>query len=469
MKRPAVFANSLAARLALVYGLVAVLLVALMGVGIYGLTARYLRNQAVDDLDALADFYASYLMAVAVDESSLPALTPQLTFFVPPQASHAVRLYSAGDGTLLGATQDLGPLPSRAALTELGYRRPTLFLTGSFDQPDRLYAARRVPAAGGELLAVLEVSRDTGELESFLNTLQWILIAAGGLALAAALAASWLLARQMTRPLRQMEVATQAIAGGNFEQRLAVGRPDEIGRLATSVNHMAADLARLEAARREFIARISHDLRTPLTAIKGFIVNLQDSAPAGMQDTLATMDEQADRLIRLVNDLLTLSRLQRGAMQLQPTATDLAAVARSAVSLAGAKAARSGVRLDLEPAGQPVPVYADGDRLQQVILNLIDNALRATPPGGTVAVRVGAEAGEAVLRVEDDGEGLAGEELERAFEAYYRGSGGGAGLGLTIAREIVTAHKGRIWLQNRATGGAEAGFALPRSQAAPAR
>ena len=461
------FRKSLAARLALVYGLVAVALVALMGLGIYGLTARYLRTQAAQDLDALADFYASYLMATAADESSLPALTPQLTFFVPSQASHAVRLYSARDGALLGGTQDLGPLPSRATLAELGYRRPTLFLTGSLDQPDRLYTARRVPAADGTLLAVLEVSRDMGELESFLDTLRWILFAAGGVALGTALIVSWGLARQVTRPLRDMEAATRAIAGGQFEQRLAVDRADEIGRLASSVNHMAIDLARLEAARREFIARISHDLRTPLTAIKGFIVNLQDSAPASMQDALATMDEQADRLIRLVNDLLTLSRLQRGTMRLQPAGADLVAVARSAVSLAGAKASRLGVRLTLDPAREPVAIYGDSDRLQQVILNLIDNALRATPAGGTVRVLVATEADEAVLRVQDDGPGLTSVDRQRAFEPYYRGVGGGAGLGLTIAREIITTHQGHIWLRDRAAGGAEAGFSLALSS--PAR
>ena len=169
--------------------------------------------------------------------------------------------------------------------------------------------------------------------------------------------------------------------------------------------------------------------------------------------------------VGLVNDLLTLSRLQRGRLRLQRAEVDLWDVARSAVALAGAKAQRLGVDLDLCPAlgaGPGLPaVSGDADRLQQVILNLLDNALKATLPGGTVHVEVEARQGEMVLSVLDDGRGLTAEEAARAFEPYFRGHGGGAGLGLAIAREIVEAHGGCIWLRRRPTGGAEAGFALP--------
>jgi signal transduction histidine kinase len=262
-----------------------------------------------------------------------------------------------------------------------------------------------------------------------------------------------------------MESATQAIAGGDFERRLPVTSEDEVGRLATSINQMASDLARLEAARREFIAKISHDLRTPLTAIKGFVVNLQDTAPDEMQPSLATMDEQTDRLIRLVNDLLTLSRLQRGELRLHLTETDLVAVARATVSLAGEKARRLGVTLTLDATDDPsaLLVSGDADRLQQVAVNLLDNALKATPAGGTVQVQVSAEQDKVRFIVLDNGRGLTDEEAERAFEAYFRGPEGGAGLGLTIAHEIVSAHGGRIWLTTHPKGGAEAGFTLPRS------
>jgi signal transduction histidine kinase len=456
-------------RLALVFGLISFMVVTAMGLGIYYLTARYLHNQTEDDLAALADFYAAYAAATVVDEARLGVLAPQIASFFASQANYDVRLFSARNGVLLAATRDIGPLPSQAALAEIGHRRPTLFLAGSRDQPQRLYLARPVTAMDGTMLGVIEVSRDTAEVERLLGALRLILIGAGGLALVAALVASALLARQVTRPLSQMESVTRAIASGDFSRRLTVGSDDEIGRLAVSINQMAADLARLEAARREFTAKISHDLRTPLTAIKGFVVNLQDSAPNEMQGTLATMDEQTDRLIRLVNDLLTLSRLQRGELHLRCTETDLAAVARSAAAIAREKARRLGITLTAElPEGLPA-VYADSDRLQQVTVNLLDNALQATPAGGQVQACVFTVESGVALTVTDNGWGLTTEEAKHAFEPFVHGTGGGAGLGLTIAHEIITAHGGRIWLTPRPGGGAEAGFSLPwtPSQAKP--
>lgn len=466
MKLPVPIRRSLALRLALVYGLISTLLVAALGLGVYYLTARYLDVQAEEELSSLADFYAAYTAATASSEADLATLAPQITGFFAPQAGYDVRLFSARTGTLLAATRDLGPLPGSAALAELRYRRPTLFLAASQDLPGRRYAARPVRAADGAVQAVVEVSRDLNDSRTFLGALRLVLIGAGAVALAVALAASLLLARRVTRPLHEVEAAARAIAAGDFSRRVAVTSEDEVGRLTAGVNQMAADLARLEATRRDFIAKVSHDLRTPLTAIKGFIVNLQDSAPAEAQPSLATMDEQADRLIRLVDDLLVASRAQRGNLRLNLTAVDLAAVARSAAALISRKADQSGVTLTLDLPAQLArqPVDGDADRLQQVLVNLLDNAVKATPPGGAVRLAVAAKAGEALVTIDDDGPGVSSEAQARAFEPYFRSSGGGAGLGLTIAREIVAAHGGRIWLDNRPEGGAQAGFALPLKQ-----
>ena len=460
MRRPSLLRRSLAARLALVFGLVSLLVVVTMGLGIYLLTARYLEAKVKEDLAALADFYAVFTASTAPDEDHLTALAPQIATFFAPQADYDVRLFSARTGLLLAATRDIGQLPSSAAWAQLK-RRPALFLATSQDWPGRLYAARPVMAADGSLLAVVELSRDVADTQAFLSVLRLVLIGAGAGALIAALIAGLLLARQLTRRLSQMESATRAIASGDLGRRVPVTSADEIGRLADSINRMAADLARLEAARREFIAKISHDLRTPLTAIKGFVINLQDTAPESMQSALLTIDQQTDRLVRLVNDLLTLSRLQRGELHLQRVGIDLAQVVRSTAALVEAKAQRLGLELRLDLSPQLPPVEGDADRLQQALLNLLDNALRFAPPGSVVQVRLEAAEGEVLLRVLDTGRGLTAEEAEQAFEPYFRGEGGGAGLGLTIAREIVHAHGGRIWLRSRPEGGTEAGVSLP--------
>jgi signal transduction histidine kinase len=467
MKAKPFLRAGLAFRLSVVYGLLTAGVVIALGLGIHFLIAHYLKSQAAEDLAALTDFYAAYSATAARDEAQLAALAPQIVDFFAPQAGYEVRLFSARTGALLAATHDSNPLPSTAALRELGRLRPTLYLSLSRDRPDRQYAARAVVGADGSELAVVELSRDVTERVSWLRALRRVLLAAGGSAVALFLVASLVLSRQMTRPLRQMESATRAIATGDFERRIKVASGDEIGRLAASINQMASDLARLEASRREFIARISHDLRTPLTSIKGFVANLQEIAPDTMKASLATLDQQTERLIRLVNELLTLARLQRGELRLKRVPTDLAEVAQSAMALVQEKARRLGIELTLVSAGNS-PTPADGslrgdpDRLQQLILNLLDNALRATQPGGCICVQITDLEDEVVLRVSDTGQGLTPEEAGRAFEPYYRGEGGGAGLGLSIAREIVNAHGGRIWLEPKPEGGAEAGFAVPR-------
>jgi signal transduction histidine kinase len=301
-------------------------------------------------------------------------------------------------------------------------------------------------------------------MKAFLAALRLILIAAGGLAVLVALLASWILARQMTRPLREIELASQAIAGGDLQRRVSASGQDEIASLAVSINQMAADLARLESARREFIAKISHDLRTPLTAIKGLIVNLMDEVPEAFVPNLEIVDSQTDRLTRLVDDLLTASRLQKGELRMQLAPTDLEVVVLSATALAAAKAERMGVSVHFELHERPTHVQGDADRLQQVVLNLTDNGLKATKAGGQLRICLSGGEEVVTVTVTDDGRGLADDEAARAFEPYYRSPEGGAGLGLTIAKEIVTAHQGRIWLEPRPEGGAEAGFSIPAWQ-----
>jgi two-component system sensor histidine kinase BaeS len=453
----------------LVYGLAAVVLVVVLGLGVFTLTRRHLQRSATGEVEALAEFYGVYISSLAPSKDSLGAFAAQIVTAFTPQAGYDIRLFDAELGGLLTAESQLGSLPSSASLEALRYRRPTLFLPQHHDAPDRVYAASTVSGAGGEVIAVVEVSRDISERRTFLSALALILAVAGGLSLIGALIASSLLARQMGRRLGTMESATKAIAAGDFQQRVAVGSRDEIDRVGASINQMAADLERLESARRDFIAGISHDLRTPLTAIKGLIINLQDQAPGELQPTLHTMDEQADRLVRLVDDLLLRSRTQAGGIQVRLQVTDLVEVLQSAVAIIRRRFERQGIGLSVELQASTLPVRCDADQIQRVIINLLDNALKATPSGGDVEVKMSiredtahpAREPEVRVSVFDTGPGISKEVARRAFEPYYRLSGAGTGLGLTIAQEIITAHSGRIWLKPCPEGGTEAGFALP--------
>jgi signal transduction histidine kinase len=452
--------RGLAQRLATTYLLTTLLVVVALSVAVYFSTAFYLDERLEAELAAQADFYAAYAADLVPNESTLAALAPTIADLFAPQADLTVRFFAASDGTLLAATQDIGPQPSRAALTELRYRSLTVFTQPSRDLPNRHYEARPV-VVGERTIGVVEVSRSTYASERFLTTLRSILLVAILAAALISLLVSVLVARRLSGPIRDVEQATRRIAAGDLDVRLGGYPPDEIGRLAQSVNHMAGRLQHLEAARAQFISEVSHDLRTPLTAIKGLLVNLIDAAGPDERPPLEMVERETDRLIRLVNQLLDFSRWRGGRLELSRRPLDLGAVASAAVALSEGRACHRGVALSADIPPSLPEVVADPDRLQRVILNLLDNAIKFTPGGGRVALAVAQRDEEIEVSVRDTGRGMSEEEQERAFEPYYRGEGGGAGLGLTIARAIVEAHGGRMGIESSSDQGSRVWFTLP--------
>jgi signal transduction histidine kinase len=232
---------------------------------------------------------------------------------------------------------------------------------------------------------------------------------------------------------------------------------------------MTAGLRRSEQARNAFLTDVTHELRTPLTVIKGTIETLEDGAlddTDGRGPLLASMDRETDRLIRMVNDLLVLTRADAGALQLKPEPLDLAELARRRCEALSPLAKERGVDLLVE-AGSRVEVRGDADRLAQVLDNLLDNALRYTAPGTTVRVAIQSEADELTCRVTDAGPGIPAASLPFIFERFYRADAsrnrqsGGAGLGLAIVRALVTAHGGRVEAESVEGRGTTISFRLP--------
>lgn len=452
--------RSLAWRLAMTYLLTTLLILIGLSVAVYLFTAVYLDRRLETELGAQADFYATYAASLAPDERALAALAPTIVDLFAPQADLTVRVFAASNGRLLAATQDIGPQPSRVALTELRYRGPTVFTQPSSDLPHRRYAARRV-MVGDRAVGVIEVSRSTLVSDQFLTSLRFILLVAILVSVVISLLVGAILARQLSGPVRDMERATRRISAGDLDARLGSYPPDEVGRLAQSINHMAARLRQLESARARFISEISHDLRTPLTAIKGLLVNLIDDAEPSERASLETAERETDRLIRLVNQLLDFSRWQGGQLELSRRPVDVGGIARDAVALSEGRAHHRNVNLTADiPRDLPV-VSADPDRLQRVILNLLDNGIKFTPGGGQVALTAMQRTAEIEISVQDTGPGMSEEERERAFEPYYRGEGGGAGLGLAIARATVEAHGGRMGIDSGKTQGSRVWFTIP--------
>jgi signal transduction histidine kinase len=289
-----------------------------------------------------------------------------------------------------------------------------------------------------------------------------ILAVAAGAATAAVLAAL-VLAREISGSLRRVGAASRELAAGELSARAPAGGAREISDLAASFNAMAASLEQLFDARRELVAWASHDLRAPIASLQAMLEAIEDGL-ASAEDYLPTLREQVQTLSMLVDDLFELARIDAGALTLELHRTPVAPLVDSALRLLRPEAEARGVALTAEVDAEAEAPLAP-DKIERVLFNLLANALRHTPSDGSVAVHVERRNGDVLLRVEDSGEGLAGEAPARMFERFWRAdrarSGSGAGLGLAIARGLVEAHGGRIWAENRPQGGACVSFTLP--------
>jgi len=322
---------------------------------------------------------------------------------------------------------------------------------------------------GGESANQTAVQALDQELKAnFRKAVNGALVKAGIAAILAAGAVSWLVSQQITRPLRQVAAASHHMAEGHFEQRIPQRRKDELGELIGSFNEMAARLSETETLRQQLIADVSHELKTPLASIKGYMEGLQDGVIAPTPETFEIIHHEADRLQRLVYDLQELSRVEAGALPLDRHPADAGAL----VHAVAARLAPQYVDKDVPLAAAPPPglpkVLAAPARVEQVLTNLLGNALQYTPAGGRVTVRLAPADSMLRFSVQDTGLGLTSEDLTRVFQRFYRVDksrarrSGGSGIGLTIARYLVEAHGGQIWAESPGPGqGSTFHFTLP--------
>ena len=279
------------------------------------------------------------------------------------------------------------------------------------------------------------------------------LLVAGATSLVISWLAGYLLAWAFTRRIRRLESAAERLADGDFDTPVVDRGRDEVGQLADAFNSMRVRLAVLDRARSEFIANASHELRTPLFSLGAFVELLDDEqmAPEVRREFLAEMRDQIDRLARLATDLLDLSRLDAGQLEVEIGQFDLAASGRLVADEFRAVAESTGHELVVE-AEAPVPALGDDLRVQQIVRALVENAIRHTPAGTTVTVRVLKRGHGAVLEVRDDGPGIPADDQKHLFQRFYRAAGGkasGSGLGLAIASELATRLGGSIEVSSR--------------------
>lgn len=415
--------SSLRARLVAAIGLTVALSVGLTLLVGTALTREEVERAALRDLGERSE-----LLAEREREALLPLGRPD-----------ALREALAGQGErvviapLVGATPYLSANEQRALRHGIGVTRAG----------DDAYAAAQ-PVAGRALVLLRPRSLDAETSRPFVDGLLIAGIAGVLLAVAAAL----LLARAIARPAARVARASRALAEGAHEPVPVTG-PTELASLAESFNDMAAKLERARATERTFLLSVTHELKTPLTAIRGYAEGLRDGA-VPLDEAARTIEAEASRLERLVGDVIELARMNRIEFTVSQEPIDLANVARDAVRRYAPQARSFGVELEAATNGS-APAIGDAERTLQVVSNLVENALRVTPAGGSVRIR----AAEGLIAVEDSGPGLEPDDVPRAFERFFlwsRYSGSrrvGTGLGLAIVRQLTEQMGGSVAVESR--------------------
>ncbi len=288
-----------------------------------------------------------------------------------------------------------------------------------------------------------------------------------------ALGLSAIMSRQFVRPLQQMAQAADRVAEGHYEERLPEGDAspevqDELEQLAVRFNRMTSQLAEVEEMRQQLIGDIAHELRTPLTVIKGSLEGLRDGVLDPDTNTYARIYRQADRLDRLVNELQELNRIEAGVLELRVVKLNLNRSLSDLIQTMAVNFSAKGIDLKLQVPDAALFALADADRVEQVMINLLNNALQNTPNGGVVRVEVEKHADMVQISVIDTGVGIAPEHQDKIFARFYRVDGsrsrqvGGSGIGLTVAKKLVEAMGGRIWAESAGYDqGAVFRFTLP--------
>ena len=313
---------------------------------------------------------------------------------------------------------------------------------------------------------VLAAQAEAARLEA--RTWTAVLIALGA-AVGLALLGTAVVAQRMTRSLALLSSATAEVAAGAFREPIAIESRDEIGALARSFNSMASQLHQMEETKREFFATVSHELRSPLTSIRGAVDLLHDGAPGTLterqQRLTDIIGQSSERLLGLVNQILEMSRLRAGLVELDRKPLNLAWLVDRVVDELHPRAEEADVTLERERVGANFTYLGDEERLHQLVVNLGANAIRFTPRGGRVVVRVIDVGPEIELQVEDTGVGIPADALPHIFDPYRQAhrERGGTGLGLAIVSGIVAAHGGRVTAESREGKGSRFTVLLPRA------
>lgn len=352
-----------------------------------------------------------------------------------------------------------------------------------FYDEEMLLVSIPVIQADGGVNGIILLHSPVRSINEYMQRIYYYIAAIGLVAVLLTIVIVNWLSRGIVRPLREMQLAAQAMAHGDYNRRTGIHTEDEVGELGRSLNSLAQDLEhfvseteKVDKLRRDFVANVSHELRTPLTIIRGYTEALTDGTaadPVLQAKYLGMMRDETERLERLIKDLLDLSRLQSQNTQGEMEPIPLAAVAEGAVSIFRRGAEQKGVALQAETPEENTVIRGNGDRLTQLLLILLDNALKFTAAGGRITVKAGRDKNLVRLTVSDTGSGISPEDLPFIWERFYKAdkshsrSSVGTGLGLAIAKEIIELHGATVEVTSVLGAGTEFIICFPSLEKGP--
>jgi signal transduction histidine kinase len=412
-----------------------------------------LRDQRLRSLTETADAYTGPL-ARTVRGNASGRRIDQLVAQIGDRTNTRVTLLSVGDGTLGLQLAVFSDSSSETAIRDLRFAlaeraaRTGRRASGSESSDEGPLGQVAVPIRdSGTVSRVVVFSAPLADVEGNVSLIRRQILVAGALALLAALVGGFLVSRTIARRVKALEEGAEKVARGDFTARFPVGRDDELGQLARALDDMQTQLAELDSARKRFIATASHELRTPIFSLGGFLELLQDEDldDDTRRQFVGAVREQVARLGKLATDLLDLSRLEAGSLDLRPEPTDLGLLAESVSAEFVPALDKHDSRLELRLGSEPIEVVCDPARVAQVLRILIDNAITHTPMGTDVVVTAAQDNGSVRLAVRDFGPGIHGDAARRIFEPFFTSDDAqGSGLGLAIARELAERMDGSL-------------------------
>jgi two-component system OmpR family sensor kinase len=427
----------------------------------------HIRSQSLAELKREARGFTQLYGAAAIKSSDEGRSAPDFAAAELERATGA-RLFYVGVPIFPGQASPLRQLPQSevdwAALQE------GKVITFDFTPPGerKTFLAVGQPlqlaGAGSPTFGALIVAKKKTELtHGWLSLIELLFVALGvGLVVAGALA--WYLSRRLARPVLALSAAADRIAGGRYDIAVPeVPGSGEVSHLAERFRQMASRLSEAEEQERNFLMSVSHELRTPLTAIRGHVDALREGVAQDPESRAASLDvvaAEAERLERLVGDVLDLAKLDAHRFTVLHEEVDMGRLVDQAYTTFGEEARRRGIDYRCRAGETPV-IVSDGDRVFQIVSNLLSNAFRWTPDGGRVELALAAENGTVSVSIADTGPGIKPSERERIFRPFWSRDGGGTGLGLAIARELAVALGGRIVLESEPGSGSRFDLLLP--------